>query len=78
MLSGGKEVAYGLIRASPLALVVKNSIAKPGDKETRLHPWVGKIPWHKKWQHTIVFLPGEFHGQRSLVGSIGLQKVGHD
>ena len=29
---------------------------------------VGKIPWRRKWQPTPVFLPGEFHGQRSLVG----------
>ena len=32
------------------------------------NPWVGKIPWRKKWQHTPVFLPGESHGQRSLAG----------
>jgi len=31
-------------------------------------PWVGKIPWRKEWQPTPVFLPGESHGQRSLVG----------
>ena len=31
-------------------------------------PWVAKIPWRRKWQPTPVFLPGEFHGQRSLVG----------
>ena len=31
-------------------------------------PWVGKIPWSRKWQPTPVFLPGEFHGQRNLVG----------
>ena len=31
-------------------------------------PWVGKIPWRKAWQPTPVFLPGEFHRQRSLVG----------
>ena len=24
--------------------------------------------WRRKWQPTPVFLPGEFHGQRSLVG----------
>ena len=30
--------------------------------------WVGKIPWGRKWQPTPVFLPGEFHGRRSLVG----------
>ena len=31
-------------------------------------PWVGKLPWRKKWQCTPVFLPGKSHGQRSLVG----------
>ena len=29
-------------------------------------PWVGKIPWSRKWQPIPVFLPGKFHGQRSL------------
>ena len=33
-----------------------------------INPWVGKIPWRRKWQLTPVFLPGEFHGQRSLAG----------
>ena len=31
-------------------------------------PWVGKIPWRRVWQPTLVFLPGESHGQRSLEG----------
>ena len=31
-------------------------------------PGVRKIPWRRKWQPTLVFLPGEFHGQRSLMG----------
>ena len=31
-------------------------------------PWVGKILWKRAWQPTPVFLPGEFHGQRSLAG----------
>ena len=31
-------------------------------------PWVGKMPWRREWLPTPVFLPGEFHGQRSLVG----------
>ena len=31
-------------------------------------PWVRKIPWRKNWQSAPVFLPGKFHGQRSLVG----------
>ena len=36
-------------------------------REYRFDTWVGKIPW-RKWQFTPVFLPGEFHGQRSLAG----------
>ena len=31
-------------------------------------PWVRQIPWRRKWQPTLVFLPGESHGQRSLEG----------
>ena len=31
-------------------------------------PRVGKIPWRRGWQSTPVFLPGESHGQSSLVG----------
>jgi len=30
--------------------------------------WVGKIPWKWKWLPTPVFLPGESHGLRSLMG----------
>ena len=33
-----------------------------------LDPWVRKIPWRRKWQPTPVFLPGKYHGQRSLMG----------
>jgi len=32
-----------------------------------LYPWVGKIPWRRKWQPTPVFLPGKSHGQSSLM-----------
>ena len=37
----------------------------PGDaygkepKRCGFKPWVGKIPWRRKWQPTPVFLPGE-------------------
>ena len=31
-------------------------------------PWVRKVPWRRKWQPTLVFLPGESHGQRSQWG----------
>ena len=33
-----------------------------------LIPQVGKIPWRRKWEPTLVFLPGKSHGQRSLEG----------
>ena len=33
-----------------------------------LDPWVRKIPWRRAWQPTPVSLPGQFHGQGSLVG----------
>ena len=42
------------------------SVSNVGDP--RFNPWVGKIPWRGKWQPALVFSPGEFHGQRSLVG----------
>ena len=32
------------------------------------NPWVGKIPRRREWLSTPVFLLGEFHGQRNLVG----------
>ena len=31
-------------------------------------PWIRKIPWKRVWQPTRVFLPGESHEQRRLVG----------
>ena len=37
-------------------------------RRPRFEPWVGKIPWRRKWQSTPVLLPGKSHGQRSLVG----------
>ena len=40
----------------------------PAMQETQFNPWVGKMPWRREWQPTPVFLPGEFHGQRSLAG----------
>ena len=41
---------------------------------------LGSIPRRRKWQPTLVLLPGEFHGGRSLVGiqSMGLQRFPRD
>ena len=46
-------------------LVVKASACNAGDLGSIS---VGKIPWRRKGQPNPVFLPGESHGQRSLVG----------
>ena len=37
-------------------------------RRPRFDPWVGKILWRREWQPTLVFLPGESHGQGSLAG----------
>ena len=41
--------------------------------------WVRKIPWRRKWQSTLVLLPGKSHEQWSLVGysPCGFKRVGH-
>ena len=44
----------------------KESDCNAGDMGFSL--WVGKIPLRREWQPTPVFLPGEFHAHRSLVG----------
>ena len=43
----------------------KESAWNAGDEG--LIPGSGRSPWRREWQPTPVFLPGEFHGQRSLV-----------
>ena len=48
-------------------------------RRRRLHPWVRRIPWRKEWLSTPVFLPGKFHGLRSLAGdSPWGRRAGHD
>ena len=52
-----------------MALVVKNLPANAGNvRDSVFDLWVRKILWRREWQSTPGFLPGEFHGQRSLVG----------
>ena len=54
-----------IMGTSVVAQTIKNL---PAVQETRVHPWVGKIPWRRAWQPTPVFLPGESPGRRSLAG----------
>ena len=57
---------------------ILSNIRLPGGSDCResacnaedqgLIPGSGRFPWRRKWLSTPIFLPGEFHGQRSLVG----------
>ena len=45
---------------------VKNLPAVQETQETPVGSRAGKIPWRSAWRPTLVFLPGESHGQGSL------------
>jgi len=53
VIAGGSEVKASACNVGDLGSIPRS---------------VGKIPWRRKWQPTPVFLPGESHGQKSLVG----------
>ena len=40
----------------------------PAKQDTRVQSLCLEDSWSRAWQPTPVFLPGEFHGQRSLAG----------
>ena len=45
-------------------------------QERRFDPWVGKIPWRRKWQSTPTLLPGKSHGgawQATVYGAVKSQ-----
>ena len=58
----------GRIYLNLVAQTVKNAVKNLQYRKSSFDPWVRKISWRKEWLPTPVFLPGESHGQRSLVG----------
>ena len=62
------ETQYLSARASLEAQWSRICLYYRRHKRLGVDPWVGKIKWRRKRQPTPVFLPGESHGQRSLVG----------
>ena len=65
----------------PGGAVVKNLLASAGDaRDMDLIPGLGRYSGVGNGNTLPVFLPGESHGQRSLVGSSprGLKSVRHD
>ena len=51
-----------------MTLVVKSLPINAGDvRDSGLIRGLGRFPWRRKWLTTPIFLPGEFHGQKSPV-----------
>ena len=61
------------LRASQTSLVAQTIRICLQWRRPKFNSWVGKIPWRRAWKPTPLFLPGEAHGQRSLV-SMGVAK----
>ena len=80
---GYKEAAWGNFFkgevncsvAFPSGSAVKNL---PAMQETWVPSLVRKIPWKRSWLPTTVFLPGEFHGQRSYKESDMTEVTEHE
>ena len=61
-----------------LKMLVQMSVGFPGGSDSKESvcnaedlgsiPRLGRTPWRREWLPTPVILPGECHGQRSLVG----------
>jgi len=62
-LAGAQKINDSFYQGGPVVKRIHLLSSRHGFK-----PWVGKIPWRRKWQPTSVFLPGKSHGQRSLEG----------
>ena len=46
----------------------KNLPVNAGETRNEFDPWIGKIPWRRTQEPSLVSLPGESRGQRSLAG----------
>ena len=65
----GSSSVASIMLSCQVTLVVKNPPARAGNVRAVGSVPGRKIPWRKAQQPTLVFLPGEPHGQRSLSGS---------
>ena len=64
------ETNWDDLGISQVVLIVKNLPANAGDlRDVGLIPGLGRYPWKRAWQPTLVFLPEESRGQRGLAKS---------
>ena len=66
--TGSPALAGGFFTTAPQWLKIHLPMKK--NHRCGLDPWLRKTLWSRKWQPTPVFLPGKFHGQRSLGATI--------
>ena len=59
---------HAMTHSLPYMGLPSGTIGKEPACQWRRLPGWEEIPWRRAWQPTLVFLPGEFHGQRSLAG----------
>ena len=60
-----------------MAQTVRNLPAM--QERPRFDPWVGKIPWRRKWQPIPTFLPGEFMDRGAWSAAVhGSHRVRHN
>ena len=77
----GPELGRYLEDLPQVAVMVKNSPANAGDiRDVGSIPELGRFPWRRVWQPTLVFLPGESPWTEGpgVLQSIGSHRVGHD
>ena len=60
------NIEHNCLKRIILRNMVKNQCRR--HERRGFDSWVGTIPLRRKWQPTLVFLPGESHGQGSLAG----------
>jgi len=62
------RLSFETILAVPGGTVIEHPPADAESKRRGFNPWIGNMPWSRKWQPISVLLSGKLHGQRSLAG----------
>ena len=62
-------IYVNIYETSLVAQMVKNTPSMQ-EIDPGFNLWIRTIPWRRGWLPTAVFLPGEFHGERSLSGGL--------